>query len=76
MLNKNTDDECIFLKSDEVASANITKTELKEDQIYIFDTAFLSKIKLNNVCHRLLLQSQQTMKLMYKRIRYNYIVLL
>ncbi len=34
MLNENTDDECIFLKSDELMHADIRKTVLKENKIY------------------------------------------
>ncbi len=34
MLNENTDDECIFLKSDELMHTDIRKTILKEDKIY------------------------------------------
>ncbi len=34
MLNENTDDECIFLKSDELVHTDIRKTVLKEDKIY------------------------------------------
>ncbi len=34
MLNENTNNECIFLKSDELVHADIRKTVLKEDKIY------------------------------------------
>jgi len=34
MLNKNINDEYIFLKSDELIHADIRKTVLKEDKIY------------------------------------------
>ncbi len=34
MLNENTDNECIFLKSDELMHADIRKIVLKEDKIY------------------------------------------
>ncbi len=34
MLNKNINDECIFLKSDELVHADIKKTILKKDKIY------------------------------------------
>ncbi len=34
MLNENINDECIFLKSDELVYADIRKTILKEDKIY------------------------------------------
>jgi len=34
MLNKNINDECIFLKSDELVYVNIRKTILKKDKIY------------------------------------------
>ncbi len=34
MLNENTNDECIFLKSDELMHADIRKTVLKENKIY------------------------------------------
>jgi len=34
MLNKNINDECIFLKFDEFMHADIRKTILKEDKIY------------------------------------------
>jgi len=44
MLNENTDDECIFLKSDELVHTDIRKTVLKEDKIYQFCTVCLSEI--------------------------------
>ena len=34
MLNKNINDECIFLKSDKLMHTDIRKTVLKEDKIY------------------------------------------
>ncbi len=34
MLNENTDDECIFFKSDELVYTDIRKTILKKDKIY------------------------------------------
>ncbi len=34
MLNKNTDDECIFFKLSELMYADIRKTILKENKIY------------------------------------------
>ncbi len=34
MLNKNINDECIFLKSDELVHTDIRKTVLKENKIY------------------------------------------
>jgi len=34
MLNKNINDECIFLKSDELVYTNIRKTILKKNKIY------------------------------------------
>ncbi len=34
MLNKNINDKCIFLKSDELVYTNIKKTILKENKIY------------------------------------------
>ncbi len=34
MLNKNINDECIFLKSDEFVHTDIRKTVLKENKIY------------------------------------------
>ena len=44
MLNENTDNECIFLKSDELMHADIRKIVLKEDKIYEFCTVCLSEI--------------------------------
>ncbi len=34
MLNKNINDECIFLKSNELVHTDIRKTILKENKIY------------------------------------------
>ncbi len=34
MLNKNINDECIFLKSDKLVHTDIRKTILKKDKIY------------------------------------------
>ena len=34
ILNKNINDECIFLKSDELVHTDIRKTILKENKIY------------------------------------------
>ncbi len=34
MLNENINDECIFLKSDELVHTDIRKTVLKENKIY------------------------------------------
>ncbi len=44
MLNENTDDECIFFKSDELVYADIRKTILKKDKIYQFCTIYLLEI--------------------------------